>query len=591
MSSDILNIQPKLNNLAANNFIFDKIYDKDPLGEGEQAQAGITYLNGNDDVYINRYALVKDGYKVYQKTGLGRYTQVGRLTLPQMTFIPILNTNPNSTVSDSMELTKTPSDDPWNFQQYTLTISLPSVGNAVEEANTALATANEANEKLTTTQSSLDEMVDSANKAIININQALTEGLKIEAGNNITTTTTNGNTRISHQVFDTDSSTTTTVSELIASVSISNGHITGINTISTSNLTVGKAENAKNAIKADTAISASSAGKLYKSVNLSVDLTSTNTVTSFDGSKSVSIPIGTIPIEKGGTGVTNSTDTAQIKVASSTSADKLSTSRTITANLSTSSEGSFDGSADTTISVIGVLPVEKGGTGAESLNDVTVGTALVACDEDDDLHGFSLKRSESGSGIQRGYLGLSGDGSRIRWFNSEQAKIYKDSPAENKVTRGYVLGYFGDGSTFVLQDETQGTPHTIIKAVPESTNYEFHGISRATHFNSGTATVTFSQLTSTAQQGNLTDDQIAIIHNYSSAYPYTMSVVNAAITEDDSVDVYFDPSTLKSLKEGDFQICPSTYAVDGKFYLFSDTKDAKAKFDYIVHRYKKFSTT
>ena len=45
-------------------------------------------------------------------------------------------------------------------------------------------------------------------------------------------------------------------------------------------------------------------------------------------------------------------------------ATKLATARTITANLASSTAGSFDGSANTTVGVTGTLPIANGGTGA-----------------------------------------------------------------------------------------------------------------------------------------------------------------------------------------------------------------------------------
>lgn len=45
-------------------------------------------------------------------------------------------------------------------------------------------------------------------------------------------------------------------------------------------------------------------------------------------------------------------------------ATKLATARTITANLASSTAGSFDGSANITVGVTGTLPIAKGGTGA-----------------------------------------------------------------------------------------------------------------------------------------------------------------------------------------------------------------------------------
>lgn len=54
------------------------------------------------------------------------------------------------------------------------------------------------------------------------------------------------------------------------------------------------------------------------------------------------------------------------------SARKLSSSRTIIADLSTNKAVGFDGSANITIGATGVLPIEKGGTGVTSIEELKV---------------------------------------------------------------------------------------------------------------------------------------------------------------------------------------------------------------------------
>ena len=54
---------------------------------------------------------------------------------------------------------------------------------------------------------------------------------------------------------------------------------------------------------------------------------------------------------------------ASTYTGNSATATKLATARTITANLASSTAGSFDGSANTTVGVTGILPIENGGTG------------------------------------------------------------------------------------------------------------------------------------------------------------------------------------------------------------------------------------
>lgn len=55
---------------------------------------------------------------------------------------------------------------------------------------------------------------------------------------------------------------------------------------------------------------------------------------------------------------------ASTYTGNSATATKLATARTITANLASSTAGSFDGSANITVGVTGTLPIAKGGTGA-----------------------------------------------------------------------------------------------------------------------------------------------------------------------------------------------------------------------------------
>ena len=56
-------------------------------------------------------------------------------------------------------------------------------------------------------------------------------------------------------------------------------------------------------------------------------------------------------------------------------ATKLETARTITANLASSTAGSFDGSANITVGVTGTLPIANGGTGLTSAPSMLVNLA------------------------------------------------------------------------------------------------------------------------------------------------------------------------------------------------------------------------
>ena len=60
---------------------------------------------------------------------------------------------------------------------------------------------------------------------------------------------------------------------------------------------------------------------------------------------------------------------ASTYTGNSATATKLATARTITANLASSTAGSFDGSANITVGVTGTLPIANGGTGATTAAD------------------------------------------------------------------------------------------------------------------------------------------------------------------------------------------------------------------------------
>lgn len=62
-------------------------------------------------------------------------------------------------------------------------------------------------------------------------------------------------------------------------------------------------------------------------------------------------------------------------LGNATTATKLATARTITANLASSTAGSFDGSANITVGVTGTLPIANGGTGLTSAPSMLVNLA------------------------------------------------------------------------------------------------------------------------------------------------------------------------------------------------------------------------
>lgn len=103
---------------------------------------------------------------------------------------------------------------------------------------------------------------------------------------------------------------------------------------------------------------AASATQLENARVIQVDLSS-NLGVNFDGSANVTPGIkGVLPTTFGGTG--NTTGLA----ASST---KLANARTITTNLSSTASESFDGTANIAAGVTGTLPVANGGTGGDTI--------------------------------------------------------------------------------------------------------------------------------------------------------------------------------------------------------------------------------
>lgn len=97
------------------------------------------------------------------------------------------------------------------------------------------------------------------------------------------------------------------------------------------------------------------AAKLSTARSITTDLGSSASA-AFDGSADVTAGVtGILPIANGGTG--NETGTVD-------SAGKLSTARSLTTDLASTDAATFDGSADATMGVTGILPIANGGTGA-----------------------------------------------------------------------------------------------------------------------------------------------------------------------------------------------------------------------------------
>ena len=119
---------------------------------------------------------------------------------------------------------------------------------------------------------------------------------------------------------------------------------------------------------------AATATKLDTGRTLKVSLSSTLASTAFDGTANITnIGVaGTLPVAHGGTGTNN---LANVTVGKASS---LATARNIVASLGSSVAASFNGSAAVTVGTQGILPVNKGGTGATTAANARASLGLGA---------------------------------------------------------------------------------------------------------------------------------------------------------------------------------------------------------------------
>ena len=111
----------------------------------------------------------------------------------------------------------------------------------------------------------------------------------------------------------------------------------------------------------------------YRTGNVNLTAANIGAATSSHNHSATEITSGTLPVARGGTG-----QTSLANVTGVGSANKLTTARTIQINLASTSSASFDGSANVTPGVTGILPAANGGTGYNSLSNVKVGFSQVA---------------------------------------------------------------------------------------------------------------------------------------------------------------------------------------------------------------------
>ena len=140
--------------------------------------------------------------------------------------------------------------------------------------------------------------------------------------------------------------------------------ISAVQTITNKDLTSGT--NTFPTFNQSTTGNAATATKLQNSRTVQTDLASASSA-SFDGSANITPGVtGVLPIANGGTGNTT---------GAVASADSLTTARNIRTNLATTSSATFDGSADVNPGVTGILPTANGGTGNSSGSVASLTTA------------------------------------------------------------------------------------------------------------------------------------------------------------------------------------------------------------------------
>lgn len=81
-------------------------------------------------------------------------------------------------------------------------------------------------------------------------------------------------------------------------------------------------------------------------------------------------------------------------------ADSLSTSRNLQVNLASTSKASFNGAADASIGVTGILPIANGGTGASTVATARTNLAVPGLKSDGSYVGLTLPEGDDGSWIR-----------------------------------------------------------------------------------------------------------------------------------------------------------------------------------------------
>ncbi|GHU77546.1 hypothetical protein AGMMS49992_25760 [Clostridia bacterium] len=120
----------------------------------------------------------------------------------------------------------------------------------------------------------------------------------------------------------------------------------------------------------NTAGNASTASTLQTARTIALSGKATGTATSFNGSANITIPVTALSIAAADVPTLNQNTTG--------SAATLTTARTVQTNLASTAAASFNGSANITPGVTGVLPIANGGTGNTTGNAATATTLQTA---------------------------------------------------------------------------------------------------------------------------------------------------------------------------------------------------------------------
>lgn len=163
---------------------------------------------------------------------------------------------------------------------------------------------------------------------------------------------------------------------------------------------------------------------------------------SFNGTVNVTPGVtGTLPVGNGGTGQTN------LDAVTVGKAKALNTSRTVRTNLASTSTASFDGTANITPGVTGTLSVANGGTGQTNLDNVTVGKAKALNTARNIQTNLASSTAASFNGTANVSPGVTGVLPIANGGTGSSTKIFLDTTSNQtfgpcyKILQGYSTGW------------------------------------------------------------------------------------------------------------------------------------------------------